>query len=403
MTRRSLGIIASSLALACLGVGSFYASGQAATTEEIKQLQADIQNRNAEIEQINKRLEDYKKKISEYSSKSASLQNDVALLENEVAMTELDIAGTQNQIEATNLELTLLDVQIEETDTKLAREKKMLDQLLFELYQQEKSSSFVEVVLGAKSFHEIFSAATQLESVNSDLRTTLATTQLTRQNIDDQRDKREDTLNSLTDLQAELQTSIAQLEARKSAKEVLASETKQSEIEYRLLLSDLRQEQQAITNQIYSLQDQIERRLNDSDSSGGETVISWPLYGRLTATFHDPTYPFRHLFEHSGMDIAVPQGTPIQAAAPGIVAWAKEGRQYGNYVMIIHANGIATLYAHMSRLDVKADQYVERGQVIGLSGGRAGSPGAGFSTGPHLHFEVRADGIPVNPMNFLTF
>jgi murein DD-endopeptidase MepM/ murein hydrolase activator NlpD len=69
--------------------------------------------------------------------------------------------------------------------------------------------------------------------------------------------------------------------------------------------------------------------------------------------------------------------------------------------MIIHANGLATLYAHMSRLDVVQDQYVTRGQVIGLSGGRAGSPGAGFSTGPHLHFEVREDGIPVDPYKYL--
>ncbi len=69
--------------------------------------------------------------------------------------------------------------------------------------------------------------------------------------------------------------------------------------------------------------------------------------------------------------------------------------------MIIHSNGLATLYAHMSRLDVEQDQYVSRGEIIGLSGGRPGSPGAGFSTGPHLHYEVRQDGVPVNPMTFL--
>ncbi len=402
MTKRRLTIAISSIALACLGVGGSVLISRAATADEIKQLQSDIQNRNAEIEQINKRLEEYKSKISKLSSQSASLQNDVALIENEIALTELDIAATQNQIEATNLELSLLDAQIEDADAKLAREKKMLDKLLFELYQQENGASFIEVVLGAKSFHEIFSAATQLESINSDLRNTLATTQLTRQNIEGQRSKREQTLASLTDLQAELQTSVASLDDRKSAKEVLAMQTKQSEVEYRLLLNDLRQEQQSITNQIYSLQDQIQRRLTDADQ-GGETIISWPVYGRITTTFHDPTYPFRHLFEHSGFDIAVPQGTPIQAAAPGIVAWAKTGTMYGNYVMIIHANGIATLYAHMSRMDVKADQFVDRGQVIGLSGGRAGAPGSGFSTGPHVHFEVRADGIPVDPALYLAF
>jgi murein DD-endopeptidase MepM/ murein hydrolase activator NlpD len=101
------------------------------------------------------------------------------------------------------------------------------------------------------------------------------------------------------------------------------------------------------------------------------------------------------------MDLAGPQGTAIETAAPGYVARVYKGQDYGYYVMIIHANGFATLYAHMSRIDVEVDQYVGRGQVIGLTGGRPGTSGAGFSTGPHLHFEVRLNGIPVNPLAYL--
>ncbi|MBU1630090.1 M23 family metallopeptidase, partial [Patescibacteria group bacterium] len=88
-------------------------------------------------------------------------------------------------------------------------------------------------------------------------------------------------------------------------------------------------------------------------------------------------------------------------AAGGYVAWNKTGRMYGNYTMIVHPGGIATIYAHLSKFIAKPDTYVERGDVIGLSGGRPGDPGAGLSTGPHLHFEVRQDGIPVNAENFL--
>ncbi len=374
----------------------------ATSPDEIKELQSDIQNRQAQINQINKQLDEYRAKIAEYSKLAGSLQNDVALLENEIALAELDVAATQNEIEYTNLQLQLLDSEITDTDTKLANEKEMLSELLFTLYEQESSSNFLELVLGAKSFQEIFSAATQLESVNSELRSTLATTKLTRQNLETQRGKRENKLASLTELQTELQTKIDQLDSAKNAKTVLALQSQDSEVEYRLLLSKLRQEQQSIANEINSLQETIANKLSDADD-GSVTVMSWPLYGRITTTFHDTTYPFRYLFEHSGLDIAVAKGTPVQSSAPGIVAWARTGTQYGNYIMIIHANGFATLYAHLSRMDVVADQYVERGQVIGLSGGRPGDQGSGLSTGPHLHYEIRSDGFPVDPMNYLTY
>ena len=402
MFRRTSRVISLSL-LAALATLTGASIAVAATTspEDIKDLQSEIQNRKAEMETINKKLEEYKKKISEYSKLSAGLANDIALLENEMAMTELDVAATQNEIESENLQLALLDASVQENDLKLQGEKKMLKEILFEISQQDTQGGTFEIILGARNFQEVFSSAMELQSVNSDLRKTLIATQQTKKDLEKKQAKREEKLANLTDLQLELEGKISQLETRRNAKEVLTIQTQESEAEYRVLMSELRQEQQGITSRIADLQSQIESRLAQDDTSGDLSVVSWPVTGRITTIFHDPTYPFRHLFEHGGLDIAVPQGTAIGAAAPGYVAVAQTGRQYGNYVMIIHANGLATLYAHMSRIDVAVDQYVARGQVIGLSGGRPGTAGAGFSTGPHVHFEVRKNGIPVDPMDYL--
>jgi murein DD-endopeptidase MepM/ murein hydrolase activator NlpD len=400
LRRKAKFLPAATIALIALAIGSA-AYAATVTPEEITELQSEIQNRKAQIETINSRLEEYKKKISEYSKLSSSLQNDIAILENETAMTELDIAATQNAIEEENLHLAILDANIEDADAKLSREKELLNTLLFEINKQDKQGGTFEMIIGARNFNDVFSAASQLQSVNSDLRKTLVATQQTRDILEDKKGEREERLASLSDLHIELDTKVAQLDARVSAKEVLNMETRESELEYRVLISELRQEQQGIGQRINQLQQDIENKLAESDNEGDTTVISWPVVGRITTTFHDPTYPFRYLFEHGGLDIAVPQGTPIEASAPGYVAWAQTGRQYGNYVMIIHSNGFATLYAHMSRIDVEVDQYVARGGIIGLSGGRPGTQGAGFSTGPHVHYELRKNGIPVDPIPYL--
>lgn len=98
---------------------------------------------------------------------------------------------------------------------------------------------------------------------------------------------------------------------------------------------------------------------------------------------------------HPGIDIGAAMGTPIRAAAAGTVIVAAYSGGYGNLVVIDHGNGLATAYAHQSQIAVSVGQQVAQGQLIGYVGS------TGFSTGPHLHFEVRVNGSPVDPMGYL--
>jgi murein DD-endopeptidase MepM/ murein hydrolase activator NlpD len=131
--------------------------------------------------------------------------------------------------------------------------------------------------------------------------------------------------------------------------------------------------------------------------------LAWPMPGAvLTQPFglsdlvlEPPLGPYPHF--HTGVDLAEPLGTPVLAAADGVVVAVSSGRVgYGNYVVIAHGQGVETLYGHLEAYIVKAGDSVNRGQLIGLEGS------SGFSTGPHLHFEVRINGQPTDPMLYLS-
>ena len=138
-----------------------------------------------------------------------------------------------------------------------------------------------------------------------------------------------------------------------------------------------------------------------SGGSGGSGVtptgsLSWPMPGRKaggrTGPRIHPVYGYKSC--HTGDDIGAPSGTPIKAAADGVVISIASGGPYGNHTLVSHGGGMSTMYAHQSRFGVTKGQQVTRGQTIGYVGS------TGYSTGPHLHFEVHINGIPWEPMGW---
>ena len=122
----------------------------------------------------------------------------------------------------------------------------------------------------------------------------------------------------------------------------------------------------------------------------------WPVEGRLMSSFGARTDPFSGEGAiHTGVDLSAPAGTQVRAAADGIVVFAEWSGGYGRLVKIDHGNGLQTYYGHLSRMEVVTGQEIRRGDIIGASGG------SGRATSPHLHYEVRMGGTPVNPYPFL--
>jgi len=127
------------------------------------------------------------------------------------------------------------------------------------------------------------------------------------------------------------------------------------------------------------------------------TPCLWPVLGRITSGFGDTrlSYTSGGTRPHKGIDISAPPGTPVGAAADGVVTFAGRESEYGRLVCIDHGHGFSTMYGHLKELRVQAGDKVRKGQAIGTVGL------SGNSTGPHLHYEVRIHGNPVNPSRYL--
>jgi len=135
-----------------------------------------------------------------------------------------------------------------------------------------------------------------------------------------------------------------------------------------------------------------------ADSAGklATTPSIWPAKGAVTSAFGWRNSPFGGDMElHQGLDIAAAASTPVVATADGVVVQSGPAGDYGNMVQLDHGDGLATVYGHNAQLAVSVGQKVAKGQVIAYSGN------TGRSTGPHLHYEVRKNGTPVDPWRYL--
>lgn len=374
----------------------FSANAQPVQANDIDDLQREISSRRSQIDSINKRIDEYRSELDRLSGQQNSLENDIALIENQAALTELDIQATEAEMEAAQLHLDLLDEQIRRQTAQIKTQRGMLRSMLFELHRSS-DISMIELVFSSRDFNDLFSSIEYLGALSNNLNSTVEETKKSRIELEGSREEQQGQIEMLEELEGQLTARIATLETQKRAIDILLDETRNSESNYQNLLTDLRAEQQSVNSRVSQLQRELENRLSDSDEpiNFSDTSMVCPVDSYVTtAIFNDPTYPWRHLFEHSGLDMAAPTGTPVRSATSGVVAWTRTISSYGNYIVVIHDNGLSTLYAHLSGFNTAADRFVSKGEVIGYIGS------TGFSTGPHLHFEVRKNGIPVNPQNY---
>lgn len=390
---------------ALLSATGFVYSQTAEDNAEIKELNKQIQDKKDRIKKMQDQQEIYSQAIKQKQAQKASLANQLAILDNRLAQAALDIDGAQTEIDRTNLETEKINIEISAKDAQILRQKEHIAAVV-RLMQRQDEKSALEILALNGTLNDFVSQVQYLADINKEIGQGLNNLKQYKADLENQHKDLSDKRQELIGLKVNLEGKKANLVSEQDTKTNILNQTKSSEREYQRLLNLARQEQLQAEFDITSLEKAVRAKL--SKASGRQLVFNdagfiWPVPKNvITAYFHDPDYPFRYIFEHPAIDYRAPQGSAIRAAASGYVAIAKDAGLGYSYIMIIHGNGLATVYGHVSKIFVSPDEYVVQGQTIGLTGGTPGTRGAGrLTTGAHLHLEVRLNGIPVNPLDYL--
>jgi len=367
-------------------------------------LNVKLKENRSKIEGLQKKADQYRKQATSAQRKAATLANQIGILDAGISETEIDIETKGLEIRQIELELELIMAKISEEDSRVADNKKRIGELLRQVNRYERRG-YLGIFIEQDSLSEIFDELHRVEMLNGNVSAQLGMIKKIRQSLEDNQGLLSTKRAEALEAKESLDETKLSLEEEKSLKDRILGETKASESEFQAILKQLRNEEAALDSTIVTIEKELRGRLKlDDKAIAGK--ITWPINPSkgISAYFHDSGYPFRYIFEHTAIDIRASQGTPISTAGPGYIAKVYNGGR-GNtpsYVMILHGNNVSTVYMHLSSINVSQDTYVAAGQIIGAVGGTPGTPGAGkWTTGPHLHFEVRKNGVPVDPLGYL--
>jgi murein DD-endopeptidase MepM/ murein hydrolase activator NlpD len=305
---------------------------------------------------------------------------------------------TQEKLDILQEQLRLKRLELRAAEEKLTFEQDNLEMRVVAAYKTS-DLTYVDVVLASTSFEDLVSRTSVVHDLiggNNDLVGDLEEARAVVEREKLAIAEREDAVQTaVADLQQQNDELVAlrAAQAAQKAQSLATRKTKNGALaSVRTDIAVLKRQEA----QLLAESRQLTGIINGSSGGGGTGDMVRPVSGPVTSPFGYRIHPILHYRKlHTGIDYGVGYGSPIHAADSGTVIYATWMGGYGNVIMINHGGGISTLYAHQSSLAVGNGAHVTRGQTIGYVGS------TGFSTGPHLHFEVRVNGNPVNPMGYI--
>lgn len=367
--------------------------GSAASIQnKISTKQAELNKKLGKERVLSTTVQRYSKRINKYEARIKVLQAKQNTIQGDLESKRKELAAIQTDLRSERKRLARLR-------TRLALGRKTLEQRLVELYETEQPD-LVTVVLNSKGFADLLERGEFLRRIQAqDKRVITDVTQAKAQT--------EQTAAKLDKLETRQQTITARVLARRNEVDSVRTDLVKSQAPLKearaaknKVLSGVRDDRHKIEEDLNKLQKANAQATGNLQNlpaqgvKGGNGPWDWPVTGPITGAFGEQ----RPGHIHAGIDIAVPVGTPIRAAANGrVVLLQNTGASggYGNYTCLQHTATLTSCYAHQRNFAVTKGQTVKQNQVIGYVGM------TGHTFGPHLHFEARINGTPVQPLNYL--
>jgi murein DD-endopeptidase MepM/ murein hydrolase activator NlpD len=395
--RLSIGL----LLAACLLVVSPVASGQESASDRKQIVDGRISALEKKIQSAREQEGVLTSQIEVVSDKINALQNDVDAASARLGQLEAVLALHQRRLERLNDLYTLQTRKLVFLQRQHREAVARLSKRLVEIYTSERTSSLA-VMLESGSFSDMLD---QLEFINTIGRQD----QKVAHEVESAKLQMQETRNATRKTRRQVAEITSAVAARTVEQRAVRDRLAWSQRELatarrdkRDTLSEVREDKEAAIGHMRDLQAEsasLAAKIRSAQSTaivpgptGAPSAAGfiWPVHGVLTSGFG-----YRWGRMHEGIDLAVSSGTPVVAAASGTVIVAGWMGGYGNLVVVDHGGGVSTAYGHNTIVTVGVGQHVAQGQLISYSGS------TGHSTGPHVHFEVRINGSPVDPMGYL--
>ncbi len=350
-----------------------------------------VQNYEAQIEKLNRDMENLKNQMT-----NAKSQIDQTIAKKELLDAEMNILI--QKIDVTNALVNELSVSISQKNTEIS-DKELAYAEKYELFKErlrvtheDGQASYLEMLFGAESLSDFLARIDRIGAmleydtmIMNSLKTEKADLESARTNFQVQKSSQEAYL-------AELKKDEASLESKKKEAASYLTKLEKDQASYVSLYEKALAAEEALQEELQAYLKELEAKQNNK-YVGGEFMWPVPLdYVRVSSEYGGRTSPITGKYEfHNGIDIPAAYGTSIYATNAGTVTVATNHWSYGNYIMIDHGGGYATLYAHCSKLLVKKGDKVTKGQVIAQVGS------TGYSTGNHLHFSMYENSAHTDP------